>query len=128
MKKLLSILFSIFYLTLTIGLVVNMHYCQGELASVQLYEEEASCCCSDQASITSCCDDHTQLLKLDIEPTLTPSHRLNTQVWEIDLLPSETANQTLDELPFNGSIWSTDTRPPLEEPSWLLFCSLIFYG
>ncbi|WP_430974132.1 HYC_CC_PP family protein [Sunxiuqinia rutila] len=128
MKKLVSIVFSIFYLTLTIGLAVNVHYCQGALESVDLYAANDSCCCGDTGPDQSCCQDEAQFLKLDNELRLVSSPRLDMQPLVLSLLPAEETDQALTTAPAPTHSRALTPTPPLEQPAWLLFCSLIYYG
>ncbi|MGQ7869561.1 HYC_CC_PP family protein [Sunxiuqinia sp. sy24] len=128
MKKLVSIVFSIFYLTLTIGLAVNVHYCQGELESVDLYAVNDSCCCGDTSPDQSCCQNEARFFKLDHEPRLVTSPRLEVESLVIDLLPVEQTDQALLATPASFHSRPLKPTPPLEQPAWLLFCSLIYYG
>lgn len=64
--RILSILLLSIYSLFSTGLVVHAHYCQEELAAVQLYTE-AACCCDDNQSVPEsddCCKNEIKTLKI----------------------------------------------------------------
>ncbi|MGV8094662.1 MAG: hypothetical protein AB2L24_22645 [Mangrovibacterium sp.] len=128
MKKLVSILISVFYLTVTIGLIVDVHYCYGEIESVRLYGEPEDCCCGDDSSDISCCHSDVQFIKFENKPTLVSGSRLIIQPLAFDLLIIESRADDLLTKGGQPFYFSTSDLPPPELPVWLLFCSLIYYG
>ena len=53
------------------GLVVSLHYCSGNLASLNLFEK-ANCCCDDAKEIKKtskddCCKDEVKTVKISDE-------------------------------------------------------------
>lgn len=65
MKKLWVVLLAVLYLGLSLGLVVNWHYCMGQLASIDwgvLQDEHCGKCgMKDQKG---CCETASQILKV----------------------------------------------------------------
>jgi len=65
LKRYIAILLSIFYLSLSIGLTVNRHYCGGKLASIELgLTHKNSCPCGDKPMKKDCCKDIYKIYKL----------------------------------------------------------------
>ncbi len=126
MNKLATILISVFYLTVTIGLAVDVHYCQGEFESVGLYGETDDCCCSDVAGNAGCCNSDVQLIKFENEPT--PGSRLSIQPQAFVLLLIEDRSDDLLTKTGQPLYFLTSGLRPPELPAWLLFCSLVYYG
>jgi len=63
-KKTVILLLSVLYITLTSGVVVNIHYCMGRVAAVNYgHEEDKKCgkCGMDQKE--GCCQTEEKLLK-----------------------------------------------------------------
>ncbi|QLH45152.1 MAG: hypothetical protein HWD58_05810 [Bacteroidota bacterium] len=66
MRRFLSILLLSIYNLFSTGLVVHAHYCQEELAALQLYQE-ARCCCDEEPtepSAEDCCKDEIKTFKI----------------------------------------------------------------
>jgi hypothetical protein len=65
MKRFLSVALLQLYLLSSIGLVISLHYCGGNLASLKLFVP-ANCCCDDEVSDEnqSCCKDEFKTIKL----------------------------------------------------------------
>lgn len=66
MKQFFAILFATLYITLTSGFAVNVHYCMGKLASVDLREAPANHCgkCGKPAKGMDCCKDEFKFCKV----------------------------------------------------------------
>jgi len=83
-KRLFSIALLIIYTTVICGFTVNMHYCGGKLASVDLSmsSEEHPCACGSKAMKKGCCKNksvHFQYKaeqKLQHFTTINPNHAI----------------------------------------------------
>lgn len=66
MKRFFAILFAVLYTTLTSGFAVNVHYCMGKLASVELQEASADHCgkCGKSVKGMDCCKDEFKFCKV----------------------------------------------------------------
>ncbi|SEW33433.1 HYC_CC_PP family protein [Chitinophaga arvensicola] len=66
MKQFFAILFAVLYTTLTSGVAVNVHYCMGKLASVELQEAPADHCakCGKPVKGMDCCKDEFKFCKV----------------------------------------------------------------
>lgn len=126
MRKLATILISVFYLTVTVGLAVNAHYCGGELESVGLYQGGDDCCCSDVSGHDGCCQNVVQVIAL--EDAQAPGSRLSIQPLALDLPSAEDNPEDLLTGTGQSLSVSTSDLPPANVPAWLLFCSLVYYG
>jgi hypothetical protein len=53
------------YLTFSAGLVISLHYCGGDLASLKLFAK-ATCCCDDESTgkNVDCCKDEVKTIKI----------------------------------------------------------------
>ncbi|SIO54406.1 HYC_CC_PP family protein [Chitinophaga niabensis] len=66
MKKLLTICFAVLYTLITSGFTVNMHYCMGELAAVDLHDTHSDACPKCGMDVKGdCCKDEAKFVKLD---------------------------------------------------------------
>jgi len=64
MKSLISILFSVFYLTLSFGVSINVHLCTNKMAPSEISDCSKNGCCGDGEK-QSCCTEITYVLHLD---------------------------------------------------------------
>jgi len=87
MKRASLILFTAFYLMVSLGVSLNLHYCGGKLASVSIDLPGDKCCCGDE-STNSCCSDASLSMAMDVDQQLTapPSFELemahvNLPIW-----------------------------------------------
>lgn len=66
MKKMLTICFAVLYTLITSGFTVNVHYCMGELASIDLHESHDEGCSKCGMPVKGdCCQDEAKWLKVD---------------------------------------------------------------
>lgn len=65
MKKLIIILFSFFYLGLTSGITLNLHYCGGKIKSISFFHSnDEDGCCGKKMKSKGCCDEKTTIFKV----------------------------------------------------------------
>lgn len=69
MKRFITILLAFLYVTLTCGFTVNVHYCMGELSSVNLKshaDDVCSMCSKPGKKKGNCCKDEYRYCKVDV--------------------------------------------------------------
>lgn len=126
MKQVTVILFSLFYLLTTVGFSLNVHYCGGNISTVNLVSEP-SCCCSSEKDADNCCDDEVIRIQVDDVQNNTPSQRIDitlfstivTVIYNTTLIPIEEKLIRHDLL---------DLPPPNKRPVWLLNNSRTLFG
>jgi len=65
MKKTLIILFSFFYLSLTSGITLNLHYCGGKIKNISFFHTNSEeGCCGKKMKSKGCCDEKTTIFKV----------------------------------------------------------------
>ena len=126
MKRFFAILLVTLYVTLTSGVAVNVHYCMGKLAGVDLHDSPADVCnkCKKPAKGMDCCKDEVKFCKL------TESHQgakvaQQHDIAAIDLqlpvivlsAPALTSQATLNSAPHD---------PPDEDSTPLFLRNCIF--
>lgn len=68
MKKGLIFILAVIYITLTSGVVVNIHYCMGRVAGVTYGQEaEHQCDSCGMEKKDGCCETEHKLVKADID-------------------------------------------------------------
>jgi len=110
MKKVVVFILAFFYLGLTTGLAVNIHYCMGKIAGVEfnkLEDNECSTCKSKMA----CCGHFHQLVKVSDE------HQQNAACSEIKVpeIQLNTFENLIDQLTatVQHKVRNTNISPPL---------------
>lgn len=70
LKRFLSIGLLSLYLVFSTGLVISLHYCEGNLADLKLFTK-ASCCCDDEEQAIppadDCCKNEVKPIKITDE-------------------------------------------------------------
>jgi hypothetical protein len=75
MKRLITILIMITYLTMNCGLVISSHYCGGKLASISLFDfNDTKCEKCGQKMAKDCCKDTKTQLSVDDDQQLARSN------------------------------------------------------
>jgi len=64
MKKALIIALASMYLLVSSGVVVNMHYCMGKLASLGIGHHDSKSCSKCGMDNTGCCKDEVKVVKI----------------------------------------------------------------
>ena len=64
MKKALVIALASMYLLVSSGVVVNMHYCMGKLASLGIGHHDSKTCDKCGMDNTGCCKDEVKVVKI----------------------------------------------------------------
>ena len=68
MKKLITAIIAVLYLTITSGVVLDMHYCMNKLSSVKVqYHLDDVCGKCGMKAKDGCCKDELKLVKLSGE-------------------------------------------------------------
>src|SRR3954451_21029730 len=72
MKKILSLLLAVLYMTTSSGVVLNLHYCMGRISSVRVDNfKDTFCKCGKQKSERGCCQSEIRVLKCANDHTST---------------------------------------------------------
>lgn len=128
MKKALSILFSVIYLILSTGAAVNMHYCGGKLANININHHSEGCCCGDMEMSSSCCNDKEFNLSLDIDQQVAQLIQIPVNDFVFFIFASLTLSQYQEYSITEKKFKEYNIPPPKSDPIWLLNCSLKYYG
>ncbi len=99
MKKAIIAILAVLYITIASGVVVNVHYCMGRIASVEYGYDDHDVCgkCGMSATKKGCCHTEYKLVKLQDE------HRLaQAQVQFLELPAEAPVYTSLFQLPLSG--------------------------
>jgi hypothetical protein len=131
MKRIAVIFFALFYLLVTTGLTLDVHYCGGKVVDIEVLGNADHCCSKVKTSChkqekNKCCKDETVVVQLDqwqivsslssleVIPVVVANFLPSTQIRD---LPTASLHQSFYDLP-----------PPKQQPLWLLYHSLTYYG
>lgn len=65
MKKFFALILTIVYMTASSGVVVNVHYCMGKMASVQMDNSTDNLCkCGVKTSSKGCCHNEVKVVRM----------------------------------------------------------------
>ncbi len=127
MKKVLAILFAVFYFTATSGVTVHMHYCMDKLANVNFSETSSkSCgkCGMHKDKSKDCCKETKSEFKVEKNQQLASYAFKIGQVYAIALLNSISGPNTLT-VPAGFVGHPQSHAPPLrgDVPAFILNCT-----
>jgi len=116
------------YLLANIGLAVNVHYCGGQVAAIEVFAKAGSCCCSEQQHENACCEDETLFLHLDTEQHATPTMRAAVEATDGGIVSTPFAVDHFAPQAERLLLQHVELPPPRPQPLWLLHCAPVFYG
>lgn len=95
LKRLLIALIAVFYLSAASGVVVNLHYCMGKIASVSLMHDkdhdDGNCSkCGMDKTENHCCKDDVIVVKLN------DTHQPSVISWVLSGISQELPQQPVD--------------------------------
>lgn len=138
MKLLFSIVFSLFFLVSTTGIIATIHTCHNTITGIYLLSSQQDCCCMQEKpsccdtscgielTQTECCENSPVFIKYTEDLFVPVKTEFSSH---ITIVPCATSAhdvfvyETTTNLPF-----STLAKPPPLEDLYSLFCSYIFYG
>lgn len=90
MKKAFVAILAILYVTLTSGVIVNIHYCMGRIASVEYGYDDHDICgkCGMSGNREGCCHTEYNLVKVDDEHQVIPVDIPSFEM-PVSILPDE---------------------------------------
>ncbi len=131
MARLGVITFSLFYLLVSSGVVLNLHFCKGKIVDIAAFSDVKSCCakkksCGKEDMPGKCCHDETVVIQFDQWQVQGSSITLDLQgvfvadvlsQYDLDLVAEPQTKELFYDLP-----------PPKPRDLWKIYNRLIFYG
>ncbi|MGX5817591.1 HYC_CC_PP family protein [Chitinophaga lutea] len=125
MKKITVICIAVLYTLITSGFSVNVHYCMGRLASVDLHDShDEGCGVCGMPVKGKCCKDEAHFLKLDNLHQAAKAFQGFAQV-QVTTLPVVQPVWLQPEIPATVlQVWAPLHAPPLipDTPIYLQHC------
>jgi len=131
MKRFSILSFALFYLLVSSGLALNIHYCGGEMVDLKIFTEVEHECCSEgntchQETTRSCCDDETILVQLD--SWQVAASNISYDVVVAGVIPNSLDFKEEVAIDRNHDAAFLDLPPPKPKDLWLLYQRLTYYG
>jgi hypothetical protein len=126
LRRYIYIFVLFFYLFLSTGFVVNLHYCQHELKSIAIYTSSENCCSGTCKMDKKCCEDKQIVIQMDSQDKIVPS--VTELSHFLDYLESFVINfDCLEREEPQVSLLSLDLPPPKID-IWKINCTFLYYG
>lgn len=128
MKKFAAIFLTTFYLLATVGVAFSVHFCDGQVDTINVYAKASDCCCGDENSMADCCDDEQFFFQLDSEQKVNQNLRVNTEKLISSfsyLVFTKILTDSEEEIIISEEL---NHSHPYKQPIRLLQCSLTYYG
>lgn len=120
MKRLTAIILALIYIAATSGLVINTHYCMGEVAEIAFGTSDSATCETCGMENEGCCHDDLQVIKL------TENHHYTSANFEIPVFePISFRHEEQEYLSIPAEVQAGKNRnhsPPLPVSRNILFC------
>ncbi len=133
MKKILGILCVCYYLLVTVGVHIHLHYCKGNLKDFSINSMGETCCkvdhsCEKSHFGKSCCSNEIISINLESDHTSASEMRITFSeadqvAWTLSPYLFVHSSDREERLSFSN----TDP-PPAEEKRYQMYCSLLFYA
>jgi hypothetical protein len=129
MKRSVTIVFLSFYVLVSLGLTINLHYCGGQLESFNLFSETESCCCGGETMNKTCCENQIVYYEISDEQRVSQDIRILTiPSIDLDIQPIIDITLLNNEIELDFQRLENSSSPPYKNPFWILNCSLIYYA
>ena len=135
-KKQISLLIAFLVLVSNSGVAFNIHFCEGEIASITSIftkpevcempvQKEQTCCVKEEATHDDCCSDKEVNLKNDIEKVIVKiSIDSNYLLTYHQFIPLEFIHSTTKKN-VQEVVYNFDANAP---PLYQLYCQYTFYA
>lgn len=128
MKRIITIILAVFYISLSSGAMLSLHYCEGNFESIAINNEAYTCCCGSGDIMSSCCENKEFSLEVNTDEYLVlTSNDLIKKFVQIGLSNSEIEYHNPIEIEEQLIVFD-ELFLLRSEPIWLLNCSFTFYG
>ncbi len=126
-RKAAALVLMVFYLVLSIGVNLNVHFCGGNLKSVSVSSEGSKCCCDSEEKSNKCCSDKSVFVQYDTDEKQVSSFRFELGKLSFEIrnwMATDTAVTEVSKTKHH----EYGKAPPPKKPLWLRHCSLTYYG
>lgn len=133
MKRVLGLLCIFYYLLVSVGVHIHLHYCKGNLRNFSINLPADECCKSDHTCdkthlAANCCSN--EVISVDLETDHTSPSDWRGHFTSFEDFGTNSIPETEYQWLWMASVLSfaNSDPPPLEEKKYRTFCSLLFYA
>lgn len=120
-----SLILSI-YLLGSFGVVINMHFCFGELKSVSIYEWGSENCCEALVEKAPCCDN--QQIHFSVEGDQQIGPNLTLRAPQMEIVGIDYVEAAIFMQPTALRHPHAQAPPATSSKPWIIYQRLIWYG
>ena len=128
MKKIIAVILALFYLGISTGATIHMHYCMGKLAGWGLWHsktEQCSKCGMSSSRTKGCCKDEHQFVKLEKDQKVSEISIQLTQL-SAATLPAIFVAAAATIPPFHFEPYPATHAPPFRSSHAVYLLNCIF--
>ncbi|MFC2124922.1 hypothetical protein ACFLU5_08940 [Bacteroidota bacterium] len=136
MKRAFTILLTAFYLFLTAGLPITVHYCHGQIEEIRILSKAVNCCedmempansCCNIEINTDCCSNEYYFFQLDIDEEIVSPYTISKSL--VATITKVLIDDSIDTFDVDHNTYQyRDLPPPKNQPIWLMNCNFSLYG
>jgi len=136
LKKVFTIGLTAFYLFLTAGLPITVHYCHGHIEEINILTKNITCCedmempvnnCCEIKDMSDCCSNEYYVYQLDIDEEITKPFKITKSVFAT-IMKAQVFDLTVSYEDDDKTCQFFDLPPPANQSLWLVNCNFTFYG
>jgi hypothetical protein len=127
MKMVVAIVTLIFYFSLSVVQAVNLHFCHGELESLDFTGIDSSCCASMHVDHSTCCKDITVEVDFDPDQLMVQTFSIQHNIFALIDLPFLLDRVPVSPIDISQSVAKIANKYPPPKV-YLLQHSFLFYG
>lgn len=134
MIRLFSVFFTFYYSLLIVGLSFNLHYCNGKLASLSIYDlNTIENCCNPDEEIENempCCSNESEIQQFQTEHSVNEAFKISKKAIDVKFLRAFiytlkfNAYEIIKPV-FDFSLQKSPKK--FHNPYYITYCSLVFY-
>ena len=135
-KKQISLLIAFLVLVSNSGLAFNIHFCEGEIASITSVftkpevcempvQKEAACCVKEEPTHEECCSDKEVNLKNDVEKVIVKISIDSNYIFTFNEFTPLEFSHSATKKSLQEVVYNCDANAP---PLYQLYCQYTFYA
>ncbi|MEO1416178.1 MAG: hypothetical protein AAFW00_12895 [Bacteroidota bacterium] len=124
MRKAIIIFLILVYQMVSTGVTIHAHYCLGYLVDVSLFLEAEKC--TDQLSMP-CCQDRTVSVKIEDAQQVQETPEFSLPIF-LAVVRTYLPTEELEAYGSPTRLCATGESPPPDQPPFIAYQALLFYG
>lgn len=128
MRKIISIAVLFVYVSLSAIQAISIHYCHGNLESIEIFDKNPDCCDSEHSDHKACCDDVSIEIDFDTDHIYSEQLSIDITLDEVNSLYDLYVDFSSSEFYVEKNNYPelNNSSPPLE--LYIIYSFFVFYG